>query len=330
MKKALVTGATGFVGINLCQQLVAQGWQLHILCRPSSNLGPLSTLPFSKTIGDINDPESIIAAIPEQCDAIFHVAASTNLWKRNNQSQYQINIGGTRNVIQAALQQQVGRFIHTSSFAVWGFQPEVFNEQSPWVDQGSWINYIKTKREAERLVKTAQREAGLDAVILNPGHILGSHDQHNWSRMIGLIDTNKLPGVPPGNGSFADVREVAKAHIAAFEFGESGANYLLGGYSCSYLQLCRKIADILGRKPANRETPAIVIRSLGRINQWVAAFTNKEPDITPEGAAMVSCHLSCDSSKAADVLNYKTTAIDELLDITIEWMRQQDMLINND
>ncbi len=330
MKKALVTGATGFVGINLCQQLVSQGWQVHILCRASSDLSPLNDLPLTKTVGDINDPNSILAAIPGQCDAIFHVAASTNLWKPNNQSQYQINVEGTSNIIQAALEKQVGRFIHTSSFAVWGFQPEVFNEQSPWVDQGSWINYIKTKREAEELVKTAHRDNGLDAVILNPGHILGPQDQHNWSRMIRLIDTNKLPGVPPGNGSFADVREVAKAHIAAFVYGKSGENYLLGGHSCSYLELTGKIASILGRKPAKRETPAIVIRSLGRINQWIAMFTNKEPDITPEGAAMVSCHLSCDSSKAVDVLNYKMTRIDKLLDITIRWMREQNMLTDYD
>ena len=330
MKKALVTGATGFVGINLCQQLLAQGWQLHILCRPTSNLDPLAKLPLTKCVGDVTDLDSVTAAIPEQCDAIFHVAASTSLWKQYNQSQQEINVGGTRNIIQAALQKRVTRLIHTSSFAVWGFQPNIFNEQSPWVKEGSWINYIKTKRQAEKLVKAAHQDHGLDVVILNPGHILGPHDQHNWSRMIRLIDTNKLPGVPPGNGSFADVREVAKAHIAAYDFGESGSNYLLGGQPSSYLELSHKISKILGRKPARRETPAFVIKSLGRINQWLSTINNKEPDISPESAAMVSCHLLCDSSKAVAKLNYNITAIDELLDITVDWMHENNMLITDD
>ncbi len=330
MKQALVTGASGFVGINLCQQLIAQGWRVHILCRPSSSLNPLQNLPITKSIGDITDYNSVLAAIPNQCEAIFHVAASTNLWYQNNAQQYAINVQGTSNVIKAALQKQVGRFIHTSSFAVWGFQADRFNEQSPWVNKGSWINYIKTKREAEKLVKAAHQDNGLDAIILNPGHILGPHDQHNWSRMIRLIDTDKLPGVPPGAGSFADVREVVKAHIAAVNFGSSGANYLLGGETASYLEISRIIAHILGRKLPKTETPAVVIRTLGRINQWLSRVTNKEPDITPESAAMVTNHLLCDSSKARNELNYQTTAPDELLEITIGWMRHNQMLINND
>ncbi len=327
MKKALLTGASGFVGINLCKELIRQDWQVHILHRNNSDIHPLKELPLIRSVGDITDVDSIMAAVPNNCDAIFHVAASTNLWSRNNDEQRLTNVEGTRNVIQTAMEKQVGRLVHTSSFVVWGFQQQIFNEQTPWVNAGNWINYIHTKREAERLVKDACEQQRLDAVILNPGNVLGAYDKHNWSRFIRLIDTNKLPGIPTARGSFADVREIAKAHITAFEHGHCGENYLLGGVTASFLELCQCIAQNLDRKIPSKPTPASLIRLSGRLNQWLSKFSDNEPEITPEGAALVTHDLVGDSSKAINQLGYKQTSLENMLKSTINWMHQSDKLL---
>ena len=327
MKTAFVTGATGFVGINLCKQLVDKNWTVHVLHRPDSRLDDLAGLPLVYSKGDICSEQSLRDGIPDQCDAVFHLAASTNLWSKKNTQQRLINVEGSRNVIAACKHKKVGRLIHTSSFAVWGFVTEPFNESTPWSNAGSWINYIKTKREAELLVKTACQTGELDAVILNPGNILGAYDRHNWSQIIQLIDRDKLPGIPPASGSFADVKEVAKAHISAYEKGVGGENYILGGVTADFLQLCSSVARQLGRKIPTSQTPASLVRLMGRVNQWKSYIRGTEPDMTPEGAAIVSHNLIGDSTKAIHHLGYSEIALDAMLAETIEWMYSEDMLI---
>ena len=135
-------------------------------------------------------------------------------------------------------------------------------------------------------------------MVTNPAHILGPGDRHNWSRMIRMVHTGKLPGVPPGGGAFADVREVARAHVSAFHEGRTGANYLLGGNDLAYVELVRMIGEILGRPVPRRPSPAWLIRAIARVKVLGAAFTGRAPDITPEGAAMITRHIECDSSRA--------------------------------
>ena len=99
---AFVTGGTGFLGLNLVEQLVAQGWQVTALYRRSSDLALISRLPDDLVECDILESDSLRRAIPEGVFAVFHLAADTSVWSRHDQRQSQINIEGTRNVISAA------------------------------------------------------------------------------------------------------------------------------------------------------------------------------------------------------------------------------------
>lgn len=324
--KAFVTGATGFVGGHLCRELVAQGWTVSALVRPQTPPEDLAELPLELCPGDVTDLPSLYDAIPEAVDCVFHVAASTNIWARRNAMQEAVNVGGTRNVLDAALRARARRFVHTSSFIVWGFHDQPVTETSPWLENADWINYVRTKRAAERLVKEAVAAGDLDAVIMNPAHILGPGDRHNWSRMIRMVHTGKLPGVPPGGGAFADVREVARAHVSAFRRGRTGANYLLGGHDLAYVELVRMIGEILGRPVPKRASPAWLIRAIARVKVLAAAMTGKAPDITPEGAAMITRHIECDSARAMEELGYAYTEPRRLLEDTCAWMREAGLL----
>jgi dihydroflavonol-4-reductase len=323
---AFVTGATGFVGSRLAAELCSQGWAVHVLARPSSSLQDLGELPVVVHRGDVVDAASIAAALPENSDAVFHVAASTNLWSRKNPDQTRVNIEGTRNMLDAAVAGGVRRFVHTSSFVTWGFQDTVINEDSPRTDRFDWINYVRTKHESEQHVLDAARDGRIDAVILNPGNVLGPGDRHNWSRLFRLIQQGKLHGAPPGGGNFCDVGEVARAHVRAWHDGGTGQRYLLGGEFASYLEAIRIAGEILDRRVPSRATPPWLLNAIARLSAALAKFTGREPDITPEGAAIVTHTIRCDSSKAKRELGYRSAPLHEMIHDTIEWMREQGLL----
>lgn len=323
---AFVTGATGFVGSNLVRELDRQGWKTTAIVRPTASLQDIEGLSVETRPGDIVDAESLRQAVPRNVDAVFHVAASTNVWAENNDEQDRVNIDGTRNTIEAAIAARARRFILTSSFATWGFQEGLITENSPRSRNSDWINYVRTKRIAEDLAKEEVKKGRLDAVILNPAHILGPGDRHNWSRMVCMVADGTLPAVPPGGGPFADVREVAKAHISSFHQGETGEHYLLGGDHYSFAEIIQLVGEILGKEAPGKPTPAWLLRTLAHLYAAAASITRKRPRITPESAAMI-CHRSlCDSTRAQTVLGYRHTPIRPLLEETVRWLRAAGML----
>ncbi len=323
MAKLFLTGATGFLGGHVLAQTLENGHHVAVLVRDPAKLQPeLAKHPnLIVHSGDVLDADSLQRALKHPVDALFHVAASTNMWARHNAAQTQVNVHGMANVLAAA-KGKVGRFIDTSTVAVYGLTDQTIDEKSPHLGLNSWINYAHTKA----LAQARALASGLDVVVLNPTHLLGPQDLHNWARLIQLVDTGKLPGAPPGTGSFADVRQVAAAHLRAFERGRSGESYLLGGVQASFLALVQLIAAELGRKAPNRATPAFLIVALARLKVIAAAFTGVEPDITPESAAFVTHAMRCDIRKAQSELDLQVTPLPQLVKDTCAWMRSAGML----
>jgi dihydroflavonol-4-reductase len=323
---AFLSGASGFVGSNLVRALQAGGWNTHVLVRAGSSLDEIEGSQVTLHQGDLTDRASVMAAIPRGADAVFHVGASTSFWSRNNAAQDQVNIDGTQNMIDAAEAAQARRFIHTSSFATWGFRNTEITEASERTPETDWINYVRSKYLAEEAVLQANRENRIDAVILNPAHILGPGDHNNWSRMIRLVDRRKLIAAPPGGGNFSDVNEIARAHIEAFHRGRAGEKYLLGGEYAEFTRVVAITGEVLGRRVPGSAAPAWIMRAWGHVNAAVAGLTGNQPDITPESAAMVSYRMACDSSKAQQELNYRFTPIRRLIESTADWMKNKGLL----
>jgi dihydroflavonol-4-reductase len=324
-KTAFVTGGTGFLGLNLIEQLVAGGWRVTALHRANSNLRYLQRLAVDFAEGDVTDAPSLRATMPQGVDAIFHAAGDTSLWSRGDAQQDRVNIGGTYNVVEAALACNAKRLIHTSSISAWGMYRGRLTEDMQQLGAESWVNYQRSKHAAERVVRDGIRR-GLDAVIMNPASILGRGDAAGWARIIRLVCAGKLPGIPPGAGCFCDVREVAKAHITAVERGRRGENYILGGADASFLQLVTTIGAVTGRPVPSRATPAIVLRLMGRIGVVVSHFTGKAPTLTPEAASVVITERSCDSSKAIHELAYRAADLRSMVEQSYEWLKQEGLL----
>ena len=286
-RTAFVTGANGFLGLNLVEELLAQDWRVIALHRAGSDIRYLQRMPAERAGGDVTDRDSLLRALPGGVDAVFHVAGDTGLWSRNNAQQDRVNVEGTRNMVAAAMARGAKRFLHTSTVSAYGLQRGRIDESAQQLGRISPVNYQRSKFLAEEEVR-AGIARGLDAVILNPGAIMGAYDTHNYARVTMLVVAGTLPGVPPGSLPFCHVREVAKAHIAAFERGRKGENYLLGG-AMSHL-------------------------------------TGREPRLTPEAARMVTREMSCDCAKAVRELGFRPVPLHEMVADCVDWLASEGLL----
>ena len=325
MKNAFVTGGAGFLGLNLVEQLVAAGWEVFVFDRTMSNVEHLEKLPIRFVEGDITDSDSCERAMPENVDAVFHVAGDTSHWKLADARQTKVNVEGTRRMVSTALKRKARRFVFTSSIAAYGFQQGRITEETQSTALDSRINYFRTKRLAELEVHRGI-EQGLDAVIMNPANIIGPYDDSGWARFFFLIAEGRLPGASPGRASFCHVREVAKAHISAFEKGRGGHNYLLGGADATFLELIQQIGELLGREVPKKPTPAFLLKAVGRLSLLGSYVTRKEPDLTPEKAALVSASLVCSSEKAEQELGYKSISLRSMLEDCHRWLVKENLL----
>ncbi len=318
-KHAIVTGATGFLGRHLVAQLAEQGWHVIALCRDHFKTAHLPE-GVKVVLGDITDAASL-DKIPAGADVVFHTAASTNTWKARNHEQTRINVDGTGHVLEMAIRKGVPRFVHTSSVVVWGTHVHAVHEDLPKAGEDSWINYVRTKTLAENMVLAENVRQRLEVVVLNPTHIIGPGDTRNWARLIQLLAKRKLPAVPPGAGSFADVRSVAAAHIAAYEKGRPGENYLLGGDNLSFARFIALAAEKLAVKPPRLALSEKNLMRLARLKDGLSRLTRKEPDITPESVALISHRYRNVSDKAQKHLGYTSLPVSESLDDCIAHLR---------
>ncbi|MFN7987548.1 MAG: NAD-dependent epimerase/dehydratase family protein [Thermoanaerobaculia bacterium] len=323
MKTAFVTGATGFLGVNLVALLRAEGWRVVAIHRPASRLAELRDLGVELVPGAIDDPSSLERAMPEGVDAVFHVAGNTSVWSRNDAAQTRDNVEGTRNVAAAALARGARRMVHTSSVTVYGLGDFRATEETPPAEDCP-VNYFRTKRLAEREVEAAAAR-GLATAILRPGNIVGPGDRHNWARLIRLVAAGKLPGSPPGRASWCHVREVARAHLAAAERGGAGGAWGLSCAEASYAEFIATVAAATGGR-APRVLPAPALRAWAGILSLGAAFTGREPEVTPESVAISCNRVTLDSGLATRELGYRPSTLREMVTDCVAWMRAEGLL----
>ncbi|MDP3295337.1 MAG: SDR family NAD(P)-dependent oxidoreductase [Nevskia sp.] len=318
-RTAFVTGADGFIGVNLVEELLAQGWQVTAMHRADAKLQRLEQLSAQRVIGDVTDFRSLRDAMPAQVDAVFHAATNTSLWSRQRIEQLKVNVKGTRNAVRAALETGAGRFIHTSSLVAYGLHGGTVSEDTPSRGLGSTINYVRSKALAEREIRQGISR-GLNAVIINPAHVIGAHDEHNWSRVFRMVERGRLPAMPGGGGSFCHVRSVVRAHVAAVDRGRAGSNYLLGGADSSYVGLARAIAKLMKVPVRPRSLPLPAMRVLARLDELMSALLRREPELTVDAIELLSTTLYCRNAKAVAELGYEPLPLATLLEDCHRWM----------
>lgn len=313
------------MGVNLIQQLLESGWKVTALHRKTSNLTYLKRFDVELKEGAITDKESLMAAMPENVDAVFHVAANTSMWSKLNDLQYQDNVVGTRNMAEVALAKKAKRFVQTSSIAAWGHHPNLMDETAESNALTSPMNYNKTKYLAELEVDKAIAN-GLDAVLVNPCDIMGPYDSHNWSQLIKAVYNNDVPGMPPGNGIFCHVKDVAKGHISAFEKGRTGERYLLGGVDATFKEVFNTAERLMNKKESTFVMPNWLMKVAIPFYAIQSMFTGNEPIITNEKYIELTVPKHVDCQKAIAELDYQITSLEESVRDSYEWLKTENLL----
>lgn len=324
-KNAFVTGGTGFIGLNLIEQLVNDGWQVAALHRPTSDLSIIKRYPVSLVSGSVTDPDSLRELVPEGTDVVFHLAGDTNTWSKHNARQFDINVLGTRNMVEAAVAKGIPTFVHTSSVSAWGQISGHIDEMTPQTGGASWINYQRTKFLGE-LEALKGGDHGLNVVVLCPASVIGPYDRTSWGRVFLAIRDESVPITAPGAASYAHVRDVARAHITAAERGRPGERYILAGEPSSQAELVGEIARLLKKTPPP-VAPPIAWQILGRLMVLSARLTGRPPLVTPELAAMMSReNLTYSSEKAIRELDYKIVPLTQAARDCYEWLVAENVI----
>lgn len=321
----LVTGATGFIGSRLCITLAEGGNTVHALCRNTNH--PL--LPIHKNIqafkSDILDVPSLNGAM-QNCTQVYHTAALAKMWVPDKTEFYTVNVTGTANVLNAALQAGVKRVVHTSTCGVWG--PTVKHpmaEDDPRI-AGFAIDYERTKYLAELEVKTFVKK-GLDVVIVNPSRVFGEGPVTD-SNTVSKIITAYLKGkwvINPANGkqvsNYAYLHDVVQGHIAAMEKGIAGNRYILGGEDISFDDFFNLLKSISGTDHKLYKVSQKYIKLYSRLEAFKTAVTGIAPAFLPAFADRLKYDQKYSSNKAIQQLGYSITPFAAGFAKTIEHLK---------
>lgn len=320
MPKYLITGGTGFTGVNLVAALLARGDSVRVLMRGNSNAAALDGVDCEKQMGDVRDPGSVSAAL-EGCDGVFHLAALVGYWRATRKEVYSVNAEGTRVVMQACLEAGIRKVVHTSSVSAIGMPSpgSVATEDTHFDDRSYKIAYSDSKRLAEEHVLGAVKQ-GLPAVIVNPAQIVGPGDHAMYIGTV-LRDLKKgyVPAVPSGGMCMVDVDAVVAGVLAAEERGRIGERYILGGENLSHLKLCEIAARVVGTTAPRRVIPNWVLPPVALAVDAINKITGRWTTISGDHVRLAADFLYYDSGKAVRELNYPMLPFEDALVRAYAW-----------
>jgi len=321
----LITGASGFVGAALARQLLQAGHELRALVRPTSEQANLAGLELEIVTGDLRDEDSLRRAL-RGCQVLFHVAADYRLWTRRPQELYASNVEGSRNIMRAALDAGVERIVYTSSVATLGLHADgrPATEETPVSIDNMIGHYKRSKFLAEQAVQTLIREQGLPAVIVNPSTPIGPRDikPTPTGRIIVDAASGRIPAYVDTGLNIAHVDDVARGHLLAFERGEIGERYILGGEDMSLRAILEAIAHLSGRRPPRIRLNQTVVMPIAWLSECWATLTNgPEPRATLDGVRMSRKLMYFSSAKACERLGYSYRPATEALRDALAWFQ---------
>ncbi|KAM9952971.1 hypothetical protein ACTFIR_008029 [Dictyostelium discoideum] len=379
-KKCFVTGSTGFLGCNIVEQLLIQGYQVYALYRNKNKVLELNSIAkrlnkqdqLILVKGDVTNYKSLLKGIPDECLYCFHAAALIDLdasesqqsMKEQQIQQYETNVNGTANVVEACFKRGVKRLIYTSTIACYDVKDRIINEQCP-KENLPRSGYSRTKRIGELYVEDAIRR-GLEAVIISPGFIIGKYDENSVGSFILMVahQASQTVSVGVGKTNFSSADEVAKAHITAAQVAPNGSDYCIGGTLISWKELYEQVLFQLSiEKPVVAVSPLKYILT-GKMNDLMAKWfgrtsttttsttikpisseatdsladddfkttkaSKSKPRPTPYQSFFLSCIQSVnfiiDSTKANNQLNFKSQTLEYMINENIQWLKQRNLL----
>jgi dihydroflavonol-4-reductase len=322
--KALVTGATGFVGAAVARALNATGTEVRVLTRRDSDLRNLGGLKLEQAYGDLRDRDSLRRAL-SGCQQLYHVAAHYALWAKDPSVFYEVNVAGTRTLLEAARDLGIERIVYTSTIGAIGLPigGGLGTEETPVSLSHMAGDYKRSKYLAEQeVLKLAH--AGLPVVIVNPSAPVGQGDikPTPTGQMIVDFMKGRMWAYIETGMNLVDVDDVAVGHLRAMERGRIGERYILGNQNLSLREIFQTLSKLTGVTAPRIKLSWQAILPLAHLNRWIADYlTHRPPRIPLEGVRMAKYRMHYDCSKAIRELGLPQTPVEVALEKAVRWFR---------
>ncbi|HEY6973787.1 MAG TPA: hopanoid-associated sugar epimerase [Nitrospiraceae bacterium] len=319
--KVLVTGASGFVGGAVARTLVQAGIDVRVLARPGSDPQNYARLNVETVEGELRDPNSLRRALTG-CRQLYHVAAHYALWAKDPAIFYDVNVTGTRTLLEIARDVGTERIVYCSTIGAIGLPPGggLGTEDTPVSLDQMAGHYKRSKYLAEQEVLKLARE-GLPVVIVNPSAPVGAGDVRPTPTGQVIVDFMKgrMPAYIETGMNIVDVDDVATGHLLAMQKGRIGERYILGTKNLMLREVFEILSRLTGVKAPSIKLPRLAILPLAYLNEWIATLTGQPPRIPLEGVKMAKYKMHYDCSKAIKELGIPQTPPEVALEKAVRW-----------
>lgn len=309
-----VTGGTGLLGSYLLRDLVARGEKVRALYR---TVIPAAAWAGSVewVQGDILDPV-LLAESMRGVQQVYHCAAVVSFNPRKRREMMKVNVEGTTNIVNAALENGKPRLLYVSSVSALGrkYNGEPVSETSKWEEEKHHSHYGRSKYFAEMEVWRAASE-GLDTVIINPSLILGAGNWNEGSSAIFKKAWEEFPWYTEGGGGIVDVKDVVYAMTALMDTDITGERFIINAENWPFRKLFTQMAEALGKRPPHKKAPPAIIALLWRLEKARCFFSGSEPVITKETADTAQRTVIYDNTKLLKILpDFRYTPVQQTIE----------------
>jgi len=320
--KVFITGATGFVGGHVARAYAAEGAELRLLTRSTSNLAGLEGIAAETVVGDLREPEKLRSALAG-CDALVHVAADYRLWVPDPKEMYAANVDGTRELLKLARELGVAKVVYTSSVATMGFRSDgaIVDEATP-VSLKDMIGAYKRSKFMAEQEAIAAAKAGQHVMILNPTTPIGPGDAKPTPTGRIIVDflNKNFPAYVDTGLNLVDVGEVARMHVVALDRGMPGERYILGGENLTLKQILDRLSAITGLPSPTMKVPHWVAMAFAFFDETITGkLRGKEPRATVEAVRLGRKTMFASSAKAERELGFRVLPVYGALRAAVEW-----------
>lgn len=322
--RALVTGATGFVGFHIAQLLLSMNVHVNALVRRDRDCSFLLADGLDVRSGDLRDYDTVREAMTG-CDHVFHAAADYRLWVRDPGPMYETNVGGTANVMKAAQELAVEKVVYTSTAGtlVPGSKDRPSSEAMSARVTDLVGHYKKSKYLAEREVDRFVQQ-GVPAVIVNPTAPVGPADRKPTPTGKIIVDflNRKMPAYIDTGLNFVAVKDVALGHWLAATKGKTGERYLLGGDNITLSGFLEVLGKVAQKKPPRVRLPYTPILAAAWMNECLSRVTGQCPLIPLTAVKMARHYMFFDCTKAEKELGLTKTPVTDAIREAIRWYEE--------
>lgn len=317
MKRYFVTGATGFLGGRLVEELLHHGHEVRALVRNPSSEPRLKAKGVRVFRGDVRDASSLVHPMTD-CDGVFHTAAWVRVGEHGPDA-HAINVEGTRTVLDTAISLHVPKIVYTSTIAVFGDTRSVLADERYTGASSPRTRYEQTKAKAHFDVVLPRMAQGAPIVVTMPGLLYGPGDRGPMASVLEQFLRGRLPVVPrDAYFSWSFIDDVALSHVAAMERGRIGETYILAGPRHGMAEVLDLAGSLTGI-PAPRIRPgARTLKLAARIAAWLERFLPLAPSWRAESLrAVAGVSMTGSSHKARAELGFEPRALDEGLPLAL-------------